>query len=102
MLACGTVLQTQAQDTGSGGAPTTQGGFSFSFLFLLILIWFVVLFIIKTRKVNQLKKKLAEKEDNKIFKIKEDGTIVRVDENYPDSKTDIIYCPYCGRKIEIK
>ena len=53
----------------------------------------------KNSKISQLEEQIAEKENDKVFKIKDDGTIVRVDETCPDNN-DITYCPYCGKKLK--
>jgi TolA-binding protein len=53
----------------------------------------------KNSKINQLEEQLAEQQNNKVFKIGEDGTIFRVDEDISD-KNDIAFCPYCGKKLK--
>ena len=49
---------------------------------------------------NKILHSFLENEDDKVFKIKEDGTIVRPDESAVHDKTDITYCPYCGKKLK--
>lgn len=82
----------QAQTT---AAEPTQGDTSF----FLIIVVAIIVFGKKRGKSNVgTGNNTRTIEDDKILKIKEDGTIVRVDENSPDSKTEIIYCPYFGKR----
>jgi cell division protein FtsL len=77
----------------------------FTLLLVICLVFYCFekhMFVSKQEKIDKLKKQIAEKEaneHNKAFKIKDDGTIVRVDETYSDNN-DMTYCPHCGKKLK--
>jgi radical SAM superfamily enzyme len=70
-------------------------------IFILLIVSLVVFLFFKQRKtINQLKNQIDEKENDKVFKIKDDGTIVRVNGDNSDGMTGITFCPYCGKKLK--